>query len=200
MTTIGGTAGREAIELAARLDDARCLIWASVVAGPRRHAGRRPPYANRAVRIARERGARTRRCRTRCRRRPAQLLGLGRFDLVYSAAEEGRGLALDIGQPWIASLNVSYLSIVDALRGAEQLVHARNDEQQALVASSGPSRITANVAYAEGAARTRAGRPSEALERLLVPINTVRPQSNPVVVQRFRTRSRRRCALSDSTT
>jgi len=75
------------------------------------------------------------------------------------------------------------LSIVDALRGAEHLVHTHNDEQQALVSSSGPTRITANVAYAEGLLALGLGRPSEALERLLVPITTVRPQSNPVVVR-----------------
>ena len=171
----------EAIELAARLDDARCLIWASVVAGRAGTQGDGLTYANRAVRVARER-ALVSTLPYALQAQAGQLLGLGRFDLVYSAAEEGRGLALDIGQPWIASLNVSYLSIVDALRGAEALVHARNDEQQALVASSGPSRITANVAYAEGVLELGLGRPSEALERLLVPINTVRPQSNPVVV------------------
>jgi DNA-binding CsgD family transcriptional regulator len=172
----------DAIELAARLDDARCLIWASVIAGRAGTAGDGLHYANRAVRIARER-ALVSTLPYALQAQASQLLGLGRFDLVYSAAEEGRDLALDIGQPWIASLNVSYLSIIDALRGAEQLVHARNDEQQALVASSGPTRITANVAYAEGLLELGLGRPSEALERLLIPIHTVRPQSNPVAVR-----------------
>ena len=157
----------EAIELAARLDDAHCLIWASVTAGRAGTQGDGLAYANRAVRVARER-ALVSTLPYALQAQAAQLFGLSRFDLVYAAAEEGRQLALDIGQPWIASLNVAYLSIVDALRGDEQLVHARNDEQQALVASSGPTRIT----------RTRvrrgrsswAGSPSEALERLLVPI------------------------------
>ena len=62
-------------------------------------------------------------------------------------------------------------------------MHARNDEQQALVASSGPTRSRPNVAYAEGLLELGLGRPSEALERLLIPIHTVRPQSNPVAVR-----------------
>jgi len=172
----------DAIELAARLDDARCLIWASVVAGRAGSQGDGISIANRAVRVARER-ALVSTLPYALQAQAGQLLGLARFDLVYSAAEEGRHLALDIGQPWIASLNVSYLSIVDALRGDERSVHAHNDEQQALVASSGPTRITANVAYAHGLLDLGLGRPSEALDRLLVPINTVRPQSNPVVVR-----------------
>jgi DNA-binding CsgD family transcriptional regulator len=172
----------EAIELAARLDDARCLIWASTTAGRAGTQGDGLPYANRAVRVARER-ALVSTVPYALQAQAAQLFGLSRFDLVYAVAEEGRSLALDIGQPWIASLNVSYLAIVDALRGDEQLVYSHNDEQQTLVASSGPTRIIANVAYAEGLLELGLGRPSEALERLLVPITTVRPQSNPVVVR-----------------
>jgi DNA-binding CsgD family transcriptional regulator len=172
----------DAIELAARLDDARCLIWASTTAGRAGTQGDGLAYANRAVRVARER-ALVSTLPYALQAQAAQLFGLSRFDLVYATAEEGRRLALDIGQPWIASLNVSYLSIVDALRGAEALVHEHNDEQQALVASGGPTRIAANVAYAEGLLELGLGRPSEALERLLVPITTVRPQSNPVVVR-----------------
>ena len=172
----------EAIELVARLDDARCLIWASTTAGRAGAQGDGLTFANRAVRVARER-ALVSTLPYALQAQAAQLFGLSRFDLVYAAAEEGRDLAIDIGQPWIASLNVSYLAIVDALRGAEHLVHTHNDEQQALVSSSGPTRITANVAYAEGLLALGLGRPSEALERLLVPITTVRPQSNPVVVR-----------------
>jgi DNA-binding CsgD family transcriptional regulator len=172
----------DAVELAARLDDARCLIWAATVAGRAGTLGDGLAYANRAVRVARER-ALVSTLPYALQAQAAQLLGLSRFDLVYAVAEEGRHLALDIGQPWMASLNVSYLTIVDAVRGAEQLVQEHNDEQQALVALSGPTRITANVAYAEGLLALGLGRPSEALERLLVPIRTVRPQSNPVVVR-----------------
>jgi ATP/maltotriose-dependent transcriptional regulator MalT len=172
----------DAIELAARLDDPRCLIWASTTAGRAGTQGDGLSYANRAVRVARER-ALVSTLPYALQAQAAQLFGLSRFDLVYAAAEEGRHLALDIGQPWIASLNVSYLAIVDALRGAEQSVQEHNHEQLTLVAASGPTRITANVAYAEGLLELGLGRPSEALERLLIPITTVRPQSNPVVVR-----------------
>lgn len=172
----------DAVDLAARLDDARCLIWASTTAGRAGTQGDGLAHATRAVRVARER-ALVSTLPYALQAQAAQLFGLSRFDLVYAAAEEGRHLALDIGQPWIASLNVSYLAIVDALRGAEQLVHEHNDEQRALVAASGPTRIVANVAYAEGLLDLGLGRPAEALERLLVPITTVHPQSNPVVVR-----------------
>jgi DNA-binding CsgD family transcriptional regulator len=172
----------EAVELAARLDDVRCLIWAATVAGRAGTQGDGLAYADRAVRTARER-ALVSSLPYALQAQAAQLLGLSRFDLVYAAAEEGRHLALDIGQPWLASLNVSYLAMVDAVRGAEQLMREHNEEQRALVASSGPTRITANVAYAEGLLDLGLGRPSEALERLLVPIRTVQPRSNPVVVR-----------------
>ncbi len=172
----------DAIELAARLDDARCLIWAGIMAGRVGDQGDGLSFTNRAVRVARE-SALLALLPYALQAQAGQLLGLSRFDLVYCAAEEGRNLALDIGQPWMASLNLSYLSIVDALRGAEGLMHTHLDEQQELVAASGPTRITANVAYAEGLLELGLGRPSEALERLLVPVNTVRPQSNPVAVR-----------------
>src|SRR6202042_2694622 len=95
----------DAIELAERLGDARCLIWASVVAGRAGTQGDGIAYANRAVRIARER-ALVATLPLALQAQPAHLLGLARFDLVYSAAEEGRRLARDIGQPWIASMSV----------------------------------------------------------------------------------------------
>ena len=44
----------KAIEIAERLDDARCLIWVSAAAGSAGIWGNGLPYANRAVRIARE--------------------------------------------------------------------------------------------------------------------------------------------------
>jgi hypothetical protein len=143
------TLSGDAIRLAERLDDARCLIWAATLAGRVGIQGDGLPYANRAVRVARER-ALVSTLPYALQAQAAHLLGGSRFDLSYSSAEEGRRLALDIGQPWIASLNVAHLSFIDALRGAEELVRARVTEQQALVAGSGPSRITAKVAYAYG--------------------------------------------------
>ena len=87
----------DAIELAARLDDARCLIWVSVTAGRAGSQGDGLAYANRAVLVARER-ALVSTLPYALQAQAAQLFGLSRFDLVYAAAEEGRQLALDIGQ------------------------------------------------------------------------------------------------------
>ena len=171
----------DAVGMAERLDDARCLVWAATLAGRTGIQGDGLPYAARAVRIARER-ALVATLPYALQAQAAHLLGRSRFDLSYASAEEGRRLALDVGQPWIASLNVAYLSIIDALRGAEELTRERIAEQQALVAATGPSRVTANVAYADGVLELSLGRPSEALERFRVAVNGVRPKSNPVAV------------------
>ena len=37
----------------------------------------------------------------------SQLLGRGQFDFAYASAEEGRRLALDLGQQWVASWNLA---------------------------------------------------------------------------------------------
>jgi DNA-binding CsgD family transcriptional regulator len=171
----------DAIARAERLDDARCLVWAATLAGRAGMQGDGLPYAARAVRIARER-ALAAILPYALQAQAAHLLGRSRFDLSYAAAEEGRQLALDVGQPWIASLNVAYLSVIDALRGAEDLTRERIAEQQALVAATGRSRVTANVAYAHGVLDLGLGRPSQALERLQVVVSALRPQSNPVAV------------------
>jgi DNA-binding CsgD family transcriptional regulator len=171
----------DAIGRAERLDDVRCLVWAATLAGRAGIQGDGLPYAARAVRIARER-ALVAALPYALQAQAGHLLGRSRFDLSYASAEEGRRLALDVGQPWIASLNVAYLSVIDGLRGAEALTWERLAEQQALVAAAGPSRVAANVAYAHGVLDLSVGRPSEALERLRAVVNLVRPKSNPVAV------------------
>ncbi|HEX4009923.1 MAG TPA: LuxR C-terminal-related transcriptional regulator [Solirubrobacteraceae bacterium] len=171
----------DAIGRAERIDDVRCLSWAATLAGRIGIQGDGLPYAMRAVRMARER-ALVSTLPYALQAQASHLLGRSRFSQCYSSAEEGRQLALDIGQPWVASLNVAYLSFIDALRGDEESVGRRVAEQQALVASSGPSRVAPNVAYVHGLLDLGLGRPSAALERLLVPLSVLRPQSNPVAV------------------
>ena len=92
-----------AIEIATRLDDARCLIWVSAAAGRAGNWGDGLPYARRAVRLARER-ALVSTLPYALEAQASQLLGRGQFDLAYASAEEGRRLALDLGQQWIATL------------------------------------------------------------------------------------------------
>ena len=110
----------------------------------------------------------------------AGLIGQSRFDLAYSTAEEGWRLARDIGQPWAASWNLAHLATLEALRGAEQLVRAHVAELQALVATSGAMSVNSHIGWALGLLELGRGNPAEALERLLVPISNVRPESNPV--------------------
>jgi len=110
-----------AIEIANRLDDAHCLIWVSAGAGRAGNWGDDLPYARRAVRLARER-ALVSTLPYALEAQASQLLGRGRFDLAYASAEEGRRLALDLGQQWIATWNLTDLASVDAVRGDERQV------------------------------------------------------------------------------
>jgi hypothetical protein len=116
-------------ELAEPLDMSICMIWAALAAAG---AGLRQAslhHGNRAVALARDQGDLTRLpfCLS------IQAFGLianGRFELAYASAEEGRNLAVDIGQPWAAAWNVMNLALVDALRGAEELTQAHVAELQ----------------------------------------------------------------------
>ncbi len=110
-----------AIDIATRLDDPRCLIWVSAGAGRAGNWGDGLPYARRAVRLARER-ALVSTLPYALEAQASQLLGRGQFDLAYASAEEGRRLALDLGQQWIATWNLADLASVDAVRGDERQV------------------------------------------------------------------------------
>ena len=94
------------IEIATRLDDAHCLIWVSAGAGRAGNWGDGLPYARRAVRLARER-ALVSTLPYALEAQASQLIGQGQFDLAYASAEEGRRLALDLGQHWIATWNLT---------------------------------------------------------------------------------------------
>lgn len=104
-----------------------------------------------------------------------------RFDLGYSSAEEAWRLVLDLGLPSMASWTLADLATVDALRGKEEQARAHLAELQGL-ATSTASMVRAGIARSLGMLDLSLGRPSEALERLLASIDTVRPESNPMVV------------------
>jgi DNA-binding CsgD family transcriptional regulator len=160
----GAVLAAQAIERAERLDDPRCLILAAVTADREGSWGDGLPHAKRAVALARERGL-VSVLPQALAAQSAELIGRSRFDLAYSAAEEGRRLALDIGQPWMAGWNVANLATVEALRGQEDEARGRLDVLQQLVAASGVSfSILGELAL--GLLDLTLGRPAEALERL----------------------------------
>jgi DNA-binding CsgD family transcriptional regulator len=155
----------EAIERAERLDDPRCLIWAAVTVDREGSWGDGLPHASRAVALARERGL-VSVLPQALGAQSTELIGRSRFDLAYSAAEEGRQLALDIGQPWVAGWNVDNLATIEALRGQEDETRARVDMLQQLVAASGASLVGIFGERILGLLELTLGRPVDALEHL----------------------------------
>jgi DNA-binding CsgD family transcriptional regulator len=160
----GALLAAEAISRAERLEDPRCLILAAVTADREGSWGDGLPYANRAVAVAREQGL-VSVLPQALAAQSTELIGGSRFDLGYSVAEEGRRLALDIGQPWTAGWNVANLATVEALRGQEDEVRAKVDTLQQLVAASGTSFSILDQRVL-GLLDLTIGRPAEALEHL----------------------------------
>jgi DNA-binding CsgD family transcriptional regulator len=160
----GAQLAAEAIERAGRLDDPRSLILAAVTADREGSWGDGLPHANRAVAIARERGL-VSELPQALAAQSTELIARSRFDLGYSAAEDGRRLAVDIGQPWTAGWNVANLATVEALRGQEDEARAHIDVVQQLVAASGAS-FSVLGERVLGLLDLTLGRPAEALERL----------------------------------
>jgi DNA-binding CsgD family transcriptional regulator len=160
----GARLAAEAIECAERLDDPRCLMWATAIADREGSWGDGLPYGNRAVALARERGLVTLLPQALAAQ-SADLIGRSRFDVAYSAAEEGRRLALDVGQPWDAMWNILNLATVNALRGEEYETQAHVEELQRLQAASGASLEPVFARRAVGLLDLTLGRPAEALER-----------------------------------
>jgi DNA-binding CsgD family transcriptional regulator len=177
----GAALSEQAIALAERLDDPSSLIWAALTAAREGIAADGLPYATRAVEIARSRALVTT-LPIALQMQAAGLIGHSRFDLAYSTAEEGLQLALDIGQPWAASWNLAHMAMVDARRGAEDLVQSHIDRLQALVASSGADGVSAYVWRALGLLDLGLGRPAQAFEQLQMVIASVRPESHPLFV------------------
>jgi DNA-binding CsgD family transcriptional regulator len=177
----GAELSKEAVEIAEPLDDPQCLISAALTAGREGIWGDGLPHATRAVRVARERALVTS-LPYALRAQASQLLGRSQFDLAYSAAEEGRRLALDLGQPGAASWNLADLATVDAVRGEERQARAHVQELEALLATSGPSLASGQIGRTLGLLYLGLGRPAEALEQLLRPLAATRLESSPTFV------------------
>ena len=161
----GALLAAEAIERAERLDDPRCLEWAAIIVDREGSWGDGLPHANRAVALARERGLASELPQALAFQ-STELIGRSRFDLGYSAAEEGRRLALDIDQPFFAIWHFINLATVEALRGQEDEARAHADALQQLVAASGASLLGIFAGRVLGLLELTVGRPAEALEHL----------------------------------
>ena len=171
----------EALELAERLDDPMCLISAAHTAVRQRTAAESLSFATRAVEIVRER-ALVSTLPFALQAQARALIGLSRFELAYSAAEEGWRLALDVDQPWSAGLNLEFLARIDALRGADERVASRVAELRALVGMSGANAQNFSISTTLGLLDLALGRPGPALDRLLSVVSSARPESNPLFV------------------
>ena len=177
---LGAELATKALDLADRLHDPMCLISAAATVARHGLAADGLRYADRSVEIAREQGLVTA-LPFALQAQARALIGWSQFDRAYSAAEEGWRLGLDVGQPWAASLNLAYLARIDAFRGAESLVHTRVADLQALVATSGAEAITASITTTLGLLDLTLGRPEQALDRLLIVVSAIRPESNLVL-------------------
>jgi DNA-binding CsgD family transcriptional regulator len=176
----GAVLSAEALEIAERLDDPMCLISASHTVARQGLAAHGLQYADRAVELAREQALVTA-LPFALQAQARALIGRSQFDRAYSAAEEGRRLAVDIGQPWAAALNLAYLTKIDAMRGAEALVEAHVAELDALVATSGADALTVSTSMTLGLLDLGLGWSGQPLERMLVVLSAL-PESNSLFV------------------
>jgi DNA-binding CsgD family transcriptional regulator len=173
---------REAIRRADPLEDPRPLVWASLLAtmGSMAPFGEGLPYATRAVTIARQRGLLSILPMALWAQANA-LVGLGRFNLARSAAEEGIRLASDFGHRSGARWNLTVVALLDALRGDEPAVRAHAEEAMQLAAISGATLIHGFAEWTLGLLDLTLGRPGEATDRLLSVSTVDQPESNPLI-------------------
>ena len=174
---------REAIQRGEQLEDPSALISASLYATMGLTAGNFAdglPHSSRAVAIARERGLLSMLPLALWAQANA-LVGLGRFNLARSAAEEGIRLASDFGHRSGASWNLTVSALLATLRGEESATRSHVDEAVQLAAIGGGTLILAHAAWMLGLLDLTLGRPDEATERLL-PLSAIeRPEFNPLI-------------------
>jgi DNA-binding CsgD family transcriptional regulator len=171
---------QEAIQRAEQLEDPRALIWTSHMATTGGTLGDGLRWATRAVTIARER-ALLDVLPVALWQQASGLIGRGRFNLAYAAAEEGLRLASDFGHSWGASWNLASLALIDAARGDESRARAHAAEAMELAATSGATLIAGYAERALGLLELTLGRPAEATDRLLLVTALERPESSPLI-------------------
>jgi DNA-binding CsgD family transcriptional regulator len=170
----------EAIRRAEQLEDPRALVWAAHMATMGGTLGDGLPYATRAVTVARERALLSD-LPVALWQQAAALVGKGRFNLAYAAAEEGVRLASDFGHNCVGSWNVANLATLDALQGDESGARAHADEALELAGVSGARLIVGFAEWALGLLELTLGRPSDATDRLLAVSAEERPDADPMV-------------------
>jgi DNA-binding CsgD family transcriptional regulator len=171
---------REAIQRGEQLEDPAALVWASLLATmgvTGGNFGDGLPHSSRALAIARERGLLSMLPLALWAQANA-LVGLGRFNLARSAAEEGIRLASDFGHRSGASWNLIVVALLDSLRGQESAAHSHLDEAVELAAIGGGTMIVAHSEWMLGLLDLTLGRPDEATERLLLLTAVERPEFN----------------------
>src|SRR5262249_52761628 len=137
------------------------------------------PYSTRAVAIARQRGLLSILPLALWAQANA-LMGLGRFNLARSAAEEGIRLASDSGHRSGASWNQIVVAMLDALRGNEAAAREHAREAIELAGIGGASLILCHAEWALALLDLTLGRPDEATDRLLPLSDPDRPEWNPL--------------------
>lgn len=154
----------DAITLATELDDdPRAQIWAANASAGDSGVGMR--YTAKAVEIAR-RKALFSLLPLALEHHAKELLRTGRLDLAYAAAQEGYGLALELGHG--TGWHLATMAHVEAIRGDEQA--ARDHAEQALsnAQRSGDIFLKAGVQAAIGLLELTLGRPAESADMLLM--------------------------------
>ena len=151
---------REAIQRGEQLEDPGALVWASLLATMGLTGGNFAdglPHSSRAVAIARERGLLSMLPLALWAQANA-LVGLGRFNLARSAAEEGIRLASDFGHRSGASWNLIVIALLDSLRGDESAARGHLDEAVQLAAIGGGTLILAHAEWMLGLLDLTAGK------------------------------------------
>ena len=174
---------RQAVQRGEQLENPAALVSASLLATMGLTGGNFGdglPHASRAVAIARERGVLSMLPLALWAQANA-LVGLGRFNLARSAAEEGIRLASDFGHRSGASWNLTVTALLDSLQGEESATRGHVDEAIQLAAIGGGTLILAHAEWMLGLLDLTLGRPDEATERLLPLSATERPEFNPLI-------------------
>src|SRR5262249_51182090 len=174
---------RQAVQRGEQLEDPAALVSASLLATMGLTAGNFAdglPHSSRAVAIARERGLLSMLPLALWAQANA-LIGLGRFNLARSAAEEGIKLASDFGHRSGASWNLTVTALLDSLQGEESASRSHVDEAVQLAAIGGGTLILAHAQWMLGLLDLTLGRPDEATERLLPLTTTEHPEFNPLI-------------------
>ena len=170
-----------AVREAEALDGPRELVLAAMAAVVASDFGQGLPYVARAVEIARRRGLLSDLAGA-LEWQGLELNLVGSFDLAHAAAEEGYQLSLDVGRwsAWhlanLAWAEASQGHIPDAGRHAEEAISAGR--------RMGSNFITGRAEWTLAFVALEAGRPQEALDRLLILTSLEMRGTNPMIAMR----------------